>query len=181
MKLEVRGLKDGTDCSGFCCGNKLLDDFFHNNVFMCCNHHFCSGYQVINRETNEIVALFDLSFDSLKLEHDDMDDVLLERFDNLTDMPDYFKNIFSKKEIFPALCISHLAVDRKYQSKGIGKFVVDSVCVLAKDQELAGCQFVTVDAVIKQAVVKFYHSNGFYDAELPDPNRQTRRMYRLII
>ena len=110
-----------------------------------------------------------------------MDYVLLERFDNVKDIPNYFKNIFSKKEIFPALCISHLAVDRKYQSNGIGKFVIDSVCVLAKDQKIAGCQFVTVDAITKQAVVKFYHSNGFCDAELPDPNRQTSRMYRLII
>jgi GNAT superfamily N-acetyltransferase len=62
---------------------------------------------------------------------------------------------------FPAVKIARLAVDRRYQKKGIGRQLVEFSLGVARDEisSTVGCRFVVLDA--KQKSVSFYEKAGF--------------------
>lgn len=61
----------------------------------------------------------------------------------------------------PAVKIARLAVDRRYERKGLGKHLVDFALGLTKDEisPRIGCRFVIVDS--KKSAVDFYRKCGF--------------------
>lgn len=67
----------------------------------------------------------------------------------------------SNYDIFPAVKIARLAIDKKLQGKGLGKRITEWAISLVKDNiaPYVGCRFLVVDA--KQTSVIFYQKIGF--------------------
>ncbi|WP_455623795.1 GNAT family N-acetyltransferase [Parabacteroides sp.] len=158
----------------FSCGCKELDNFFHNEVFICTKYCYVSSFCAKNND-GEIIALFTLANDSIVL------DSSYEKNDFLIDVSDYineeYQFIFGKQSSFPAINIGHLAVRSDYQCKHIGKDILDFVTATFSDYKIAGCQFITVDSLNNPRTNKFYMTNGFCLQTDNDSTLPTRRMY----
>ena len=123
----------------------------------------------------ELVAVFALSFDSLDLDSDDKEE--LQTGMSMTGTPDVdwnYEETFYAKPRYPALDIAYLAVQQEWRGKYIGDFLIKQIKDLARRQKLAGCQFLTVEAV------GFYERCGFTANEVKKPYKDTLRMYMTL-
>lgn len=117
---------------------------------------------------------FTLANDVLALEYEDQID--------FPDLADEYCDIFRKQPTYPAINIGHLAVRKDLQSKGIGKLIVEFVQMTFATARIAGCQFVTVDALNNLRAISFYQDRlGFEFQTLSDLGKHTRRMYFSLI
>ena len=93
-----------------------------------------------------------------------------------------YKDIFFSKPHYPALEITYLAVNEKYGRQGLGRIVVEVILEKAQNQDLAGCQFLTVEALHTKgySAVGFYEKCGFSPCDYPNPNKDTLRMFRTL-
>ena len=157
-------------------------DVFIRGVFrLSVENHFCQAYSVKHGE--ELVAIFALSFDSLDLDSDDKEE--LQTGISTTGTPDVdynYEETFYSKPRYPALDIAYLAVQKKWRGKHIGDFLVKQIADLAKRQTLAGCQFLTVEALATKeySAVGFYEHCGFTANEVKKPYKDTIRMYMTL-
>ena len=97
-------------------------------------------------------------------------------------IPDFdfdYQETFYSKPRYPALDIAYLAVQKKWRGKHIGDFLIKKIADLARTQTLAGCQFLTVEALATKeySAVGFYDKCGFTPNELKKPYKDTIRMY----
>lgn len=160
--------------SDFYCGVDEIDDFFHDEVALCSKYNYLIPYKCTLSKTDEIVGLFTLANDILALEYEDKID-----FPNLASE---YCDIFCRQPTYPAVNIGHLAVRKDLQSRGIGQLIVEFVQVTFATIRLAGCQFVTVDALNNLRTIRFYQDKlGFEFQTLSDLGNHTRRMYLDII
>lgn len=156
--------------SNFYCGEAEIDNFFHNEVLLCMKYRYLSPYKCVLNKSGEIAGLFTLANDILNLEYEDKQD-----FPNLTEE---YCDIFQRQTSYPAINIGHLAVDKKLQSRGIGRLIVEFVRVTFSVYKISGCQFITVDAINKLPTILFYESKmGFQFQTVSDMGKPTRRMY----
>ena len=158
-----------------------MDRFIRDDFRLSVENHFCQAYEVLFDQ--EIVALFALSFDSLDLDSDDKEE--LQSGISLTATPNVdwnYEDTFYSKPRYPALDIAYLAVQEKWRGKYIGDFLVKQIADLAKRQTLAGCQFLTVEALstYEYSAVGFYERCGFTANEIKKPYKDTVRMYRTL-
>lgn len=161
---------DRESLSDFSCGNPEIDDFFHNEVFLCAKYKYLIPYKCTSKITGEIIGLFTLANDTIKLEYEDIID-----FPNLASE---YSDIFIRQCTYPAINIGHLAIRSDMQSMGIGKFIVEFVRMSFANYKGAGCQFITVDALNNPRTLNFYNSKlGFEFQTVFDISRHTRRMY----
>ena len=177
-QINIRPLIDLHELKDFCCGVAQMDRFIHDGLDRSVSNSYCKTYGVYDAH-NVLIAFFALSFDSLQLDSDDIDD--LKQGWAGTSTPeisrDYMETFWSRVR-YPAIEIAYLAVSEKFRGKNLGRSLIDSIANMARTQELAGCQFLTVDAL----ATKEYSAVGFYDkcrfarAE-PVPVRDTLRMY----
>ena len=168
--LKVEQLATSEDISDFYCGNKELDDFFHDEVMLCYKYKYLTPYCVKDIRTNEILALFTLSNDLLNLEKDSIKE-LVEM------IPNEYKEMFNRQPSFPAINIGQLAVRKDKQSMGIGTYVIYYLVYLFYEYRLSGVQFITVDSLNTKETNKFYQKCGFDNQTLMDSLSNTRRMY----
>lgn len=179
--IEISRVQDTSFLKDFCCGIQQMDDFIHCGLSLSVASNFCKLYQVTSG--GETIAIFSLTFDSLHLDMDDKDD--LQSQDSIALKPGYEETFWSKRH-YPALEISYLAVREDLRGSGIGAFLVEEIVQLAGRQDLAGCQFVTVEALTKSTsardytAVGFYSRMGFIPCEYPNPNKDTLRMFRTL-
>lgn len=182
MELKVKPLLDTEELRDFWCGIEDMDIFIHERLQYSVRLNFCKLFAVVTPDS-EIVALFALSFDSLKLDSDDKDD-LRNDYSNTSspNIPFLYNETFWSKAHYPAIEISYLAVSVKHQRKGIGRDIVELIVQRAKAQELAGCQFITVEAYCTKqySAVGFYHNCGFARSDV-FPMFDTIRMYRNLL
>lgn len=67
------------------------------------------------------------------------------------------------------------------QSQNIGRIIAEFVQMTFANIRIAGCQFVTVDALNNYRVINFYHDKlGFGFQTVSDLGKHTRRMYLQI-
>jgi GNAT superfamily N-acetyltransferase len=180
---EITHLSDLRELDDFYCGIKLMDDFIHSNLDTCIRHHFCSSFCLRNNSDKKVLAFFALSFDSLDLDDNDLDD-MMKGFSGV-EKPELslnYKNIFLSKHHYPALEISYLAVRKDYQGHGIGKAIIEKIAKKAGEQDFAGCQFLTVEALHSKnyQASNFYSKCNFAPCELPNPKKDTLRMFRTL-
>ncbi len=147
IEIKVRRLRKSDDRGGFQSGNIELDRFFHRyagqNQF---RHHIGTSY--VAETDNRIVGFTTVSSAELTAEK------LAKTFRRR--LPDY---------PIPALRVSRLAVDERFQGNGIGKLLLKSVFELSLDiRDQAGCYGVVVDA--KPETVAFYSRLGFFTLEI---------------
>lgn len=180
--FEVEHLVNFKELTGFCCGEKQMDDFIQSYLEDCSINHYCTTYCVRSKDNDDIAAIFSLSFDSVNIEQDDFDDMRIGAAG--TDKPYVtasFRERFEDKYTYPALEITYLAVDKKYQHMHIGEGIVEDVCAMAKKQSLGGCIFVTVLALHKEgySAVPFYEKCRFAK-QTPLPKADVWPMYKTL-
>ena len=162
----------------FCSGIESMDAFIRGDFRLSAENHFCQAYIVMLKE--EIVALFALSFDSLDLDYEDKEELQSGLSSAGTpDMDWNYQETFYSKPRYPAIDIAYLAVQEKWRGKHIGDFLIKKIADLARSQTLAGCQFLTVEALATKeySAVGFYDRCGFTPNELKKPYKDTLRMY----
>lgn len=180
--LDIRPLDDLDVLSDFNCGVEKMDTFIHSGLRQSVDNSYCKVYGVYNSD-NLLVAFFALSFDSLQLDADDADD--LQQGWSGTSIPDLsteYIDTFWSKVRYPAIEIAYLAVAEEHRNKNIGRSLVESIANMARNQKMAGCQFLTVDALATKdySAVGFYSKCHFAPAE-PVPVRDTMRMYYTLL
>lgn len=184
MEYLFESLKDISCLGDFKCGVGLMDKFIQDGLKLCVINHYCNVYQVReNVENSEILAIFALSFDSLDLDLDDKKELMSGISTTSTPkLTDDYTEIFLNKSRYPALEIAYLAVSEKCRRKGLGRIIIEAIVQKAQVQELAGCQFLTVEALNTKDnnAVVFYEKCGFSVCEYPDPNKGTLRMFRTL-
>lgn len=178
--LFIESVTDATVFRDFRCGIEKMDEFIHRGLVLSVESNYCKLYKVSREE--EIVALFALSFDSLILDSDDKTE--LKQEDRIS-VDSKYEEMFWSKRHYPALEIAYLAVRDDLRGSDIGSFLIDSIAEMAVSQKLAGCQFLTVEALSKAkegaldySATALYFKNHFSACELPNPNKDTLRMYR---
>mgnify|MGYP002869365163 FL=1 len=177
-KLVSFPLTDFQCLNAFTSGIESMDTFIRGDFRLSVENHYCQAYAVKHEE--DIVAVFALSFDSLDLDSDDKEE-LLSGFSS-TSSPDVdynYQETFYAKPRYPAMDIAYLAIQEKWRGKHIGYFLIKQIADLARRQTLAGCQFLTVEALATKeySAVGFYERCGFAPNELKKPYKDTLRMY----
>jgi GNAT superfamily N-acetyltransferase len=77
----------------------------------------------------------------------------------------------------PAVKIGRLAVDKQFQSNGIGSSVLDFIKGWFTEGNKTGCRFIVIDALNKPDTLNFYSKNGFLYLNPKDNKDKTRLMY----
>ena len=180
-ELHIRILRDFHVLDTFCSGVESMDNFIRGDFRLSVDNHYCQAYSVTHGE--ELVAVFALSFDSLDLDSDDKEE--LQTGISMTGTPDVdwnYEETFYAKPRYPALDIAYLAVQQKWRGKYIGDFLIKQIKDLARRQKLAGCQFLTVEALATKeySAVGFYERCGFTANEVKKPYKDTLRMYMTL-
>lgn len=144
-KLTPQILSSKINLCGFDCGNDDLNDFIENDAYPHQKHHIaqttCISYK------NKMIGYFSLTCDSLPLDKKEKRKLI-----------PYLKRGYPS---YPALKIARMAIDKKYQKKGIGSYIIKIIVGNAWSLHRSGiaCRFITVDAYID--AIKFYLKNGF--------------------
>lgn len=176
-ELRISLVTNTIDFAKFHCGVDEMDDFIHYSLIHSVTNNFCKLYKVTTHE--QVVALFALTFDSLYLDTDDKED--LKRFSGISISQSYSETFWNKHH-YPALEISYLAVLKEMQGQKLGAFLIDLIAEKATTQTLAGCQFLTVEALAGHQptynAVGFYLKQNFTPCEYPNPAKGTLRMFR---
>lgn len=181
-RLAIEHLKGIEELKDFYCGVSKMDEFIHGGLDASLYNDYCKAYTVKN-EAGIVVAFFALSFDSLQLDVDDIEDLRNGWADTSTPQPtpEYFRTFWSKVH-YPALEIAYLAVSKQYQKQHIGTQILEAIDEMARRQQFAGCQFLTVGAYVSNeySAVEFYSRNYFAKLS-PVPIHDTLRMYHNLL
>jgi len=180
-KLVSFPLTDFQCLKSFSSGVESMDKFIRGDFRLSVENHYCQAYAV--KFEDEIVAIFALSFDSLDLDSDDKEE--LQSGFSSTASPDVdfnYQDTFYSKPRYPAMDIAYLAIQEKWRGKHIGDFLIKQIADLARRQTLAGCQFLTVEALATKeySAVGFYERCGFAPNEVKKPYKDTLRMYMTL-
>ncbi|MBO7417490.1 MAG: GNAT family N-acetyltransferase [Bacteroidaceae bacterium] len=180
-KLVSYPLTDFQCLNTFSSGVESMDKFIRGDFRLSVENHYCQAYVVKLEE--DVVAIFALSFDSLDLDPDDKEE--LQSGFSSTASPDIdydYQEIFYAKPRYPAMDIAYLAIQEKWKGKHIGDFLIKQIADLARRQTLAGCQFLTVEALATKeySAVGFYERCGFSPNEVKKPYKDTLRMYMAL-
>ena len=182
-RLIVAHLSNIEELNGFSCGVEQMDNFVQNGgLAQSLLNNYCQAFTVRN-EADVVVAFFALAFDSLRLDADDREDLLNGWAETSTPQPtaEYIETFWSKVH-YPALEIAYLAVDKRYQGQHIGKYIIQCIEHKAHTQELAGCQFLTVGALVTKeySAVGFYRACDFAKLDVV-PTNDVLRMYHNLL
>jgi GNAT superfamily N-acetyltransferase len=145
--IKVRRLEPTDDRSGFRSGNPDLDRFFiryaGQNQF---RHHIGTTYVAV--EDDRILGFVTVAPSQIEI-----DDFPRARRKKLPRYP------------LPVLRLARLAVDERAQGQGVGRLLLRSVLVLAREMASSlGCIGVVVDA--KPEAMDFYKRYGFEPLEV---------------
>lgn len=135
-------LSTSAELDGFTCGNDDLDDFLKNDAFE--NQSAWLSATRLLYDADNLVGYFTLTADTLHKER-------IAEPDRVNDYT-YAK--------YPCIKLARLAVDRRYQHRGIGSELMMYFFKTARDiVQYEGGRFITVDA--KNTATGFYESFGF--------------------
>ncbi len=177
-----------TDLSSFTCGDKDLDEFFHQEAYLYAQQLLGKSYYFVTLEEKpRIVCIFTLANDSVKAAL----------------IPSSSRNKIQRKipnskrtRSYPAVLIGRLGVSVDFQGKdlSVGSQVIDYITSwFIHPDNKTGCRFIVVDAYNTPKVLHFYEKNGFrylYSTEelekeanyIPlDETLESRMMYRDMI
>ena len=148
-----------------------LNDFLHNDAKNYLAQMLAVTYLIEN--DTDTIAYFCISNDNLKREIGT----------NLSELEKTVWNQLSRKipnrkrrGSYPAVKIGRLAVNKKYEGKGFGRILIDTVSSMyLEENQRSGCRFITVDA--NANAFSFYEKNGFCFITDKDADRKNRAMY----
>lgn len=120
------------------------------------------------RKTGRTIGYFSLAHDRI----------------SLTDFPSnsaynrFRKQFFAQGKMFksyPALKICRLATDKECRGEGIGAMIVNMIIASYRNDNKAGCRFITVDTYAD--ALPFYYKQGFCPLSKEDECSETRLLY----
>ena len=80
-------------------------------------------------------------------------------------------------ETFPALKIGRLAIQKDFESKGLGSLIIGYIKYKFANNQTSGCRYLTLDSYNTPKNLNFYKKNGFEIYTEEDKNGKTRYMY----
>lgn len=163
-KLERLCSDDVRDLS-FDCGDDDLNEFFFSDSRLVGRELIAVTYAWT--ENDLTLAYFSLSNDAISRE---VDKAAYRRAS---------RNVPHTKRFItlPAVKIGRLAVDKRFQSNGVGSAVLDFIKGWFTEGNKTGCRFIVVDALNNPDTIKFYSKNSFRFLNPKDENDKTRLMY----
>lgn len=140
---HLRDISNETDTSSFDCGDDDLNDFLQSDALQN-QEDWLSRTHILYSTENLPVGYFTITLDTLHKGR-------LALSDKIADYP-YQK--------YPAVKLARLAVDRRFQNRGIGKLLMKHFFIAAYTlMKEGGGRFITVDA--KNSALGFYQRFGF--------------------
>lgn len=137
--FKIEKLSKNHSRDSFDCGNSFLNEFLKKYALQNQNRYYVGTTYIISNNEKNVIAYITLSGLSIKKA------ILKEKY---------------PYEELPALLIARLAVDKKYQKKGLGKILLTFAIKKAlKQAEEVGCIGILVDA--KEEAISFYEKYGF--------------------
>ena len=180
--LNAFKITDYSELDNFECGLEEMDNFIcsKDGLRMSVENHYCKCFGVKD-DHGMTVAIFALAFDSVTLDSDSTDDLFSGVMSAVPNISKEYTDNFKAKNHHPALEIAYLAVHKDCRGRGIGESVIEGIVNIAQRQEIAGCEFVTVDAYHNKgySAVGFYSKCRFYTLDLT-PRKDTTRMFRML-
>jgi len=141
FRFETLG--DGHDRAAFRCGDNALDRYFQTQVTQDIRRHITSCFVVLETATSQVAAWYTLSAASIPL----------------VDLPPDEAKRLPRYPTLPAVRIGRLAVDQRYQRRGLGELMPMNA-VHRTIQDRAAAFALLVDAKNGQAAA-FYQRYGF--------------------
>ena len=166
--LQLRRLGADDVVKRFDCGDEDLNDFILTDAPLYYRVRLATSYVLEDKTTGDVIGYFSLAHDRI----------------SLTDFPSnsaynrFRKQFFAQGKMFksyPALKICRLATDKRYRGSGIGAMLVNMIIASYKNENRAGCRFITVDAYA--AALDFYFKLGFLPLSKEDEGADTRLLY----
>lgn len=147
-------LKNNDEMDLFHCGDRDLDDFFHNDSIAYINQLLGKTYLYrLNDTPTNVVAAFTVSNASIRV--DDLPNSRKKKLEH--DIP-HQKSCRN----YPAVLIGRLGVDRNFQSKHLGSEILTFLKYwFVEPNNKTGCRFLLVDAYNSERTIEFYQRNGF--------------------
>ena len=144
--LRVERFVETRKVQTFDCGNKDLNDFLNTReVAEYERQGLGRTYLVYYR--GDPVAYFTVSFDSLRVEY-------------LKTVKSFSRFAEMRLEALPAIKIGRLAVDSKFQNRGIGRFLIKYISGMALEESgKMGVRLLVLQA--KPESIRFYEQCGF--------------------
>jgi GNAT superfamily N-acetyltransferase len=136
-------LTDGRDRTAFCCGDEALDRYFQTQVTQDIRRRITNCFVVVEIATACVASYYTLSAASIPL---------------LDLPPDEIKRL-PRYPTLPAVLIGRLAVDRRFQRRGLGELMLMNA-VHRTMQDAAAAFALLVDAKNDLAAA-FYRRYGF--------------------
>ncbi|HJJ28478.1 MAG TPA: GNAT family N-acetyltransferase [Methanocorpusculum sp.] len=141
-KIQTLPLANTIDT--FDCGEPDLNGFFKEDAIACHEAKLASTHVICTR--TEIIGYFTLVNDCLHRQRVNIDDKIT-----------YFSHMK-----YPAIKIARLAIDKKYQRSGLGKWSIGRIFVaLSRIADISAFRFLTADAKNRDHVPEFYEKFGF--------------------
>ena len=167
-KIQLRRLGELDRVTRFDCGDDDLNDFIMTDAPLYYRVRLATSYVLEDSENGEVIGYFSLAHDRI----------------SLTDFPSnsaynrFRKRFFAQGKMFksyPALKICRLATDKSYRGEGIGAMLVNTIIGSYRNNNKAGCRFITVDAY--SDALPFYYKLGFSPLSKEDEGAETRLLY----
>jgi GNAT superfamily N-acetyltransferase len=129
----------------FDCGDQDLNEFVKEDALTYVNGKISVTYILSNKDN--AIGFFCLSNDSIEIKGKAKTTLI---------------KAGKRQKTYPALKIGRLGIDKRYQGKGFGSFIIKHTLGLAlTHSEKIGCRYVTVDAYNRDIPLSFYSRNGF--------------------
>ncbi len=161
-KLENRSSPNNFDCN-----DHDLNDFFINDAINYHNQLMAVTYYF--EDGADTVAYFSVLNDK----------IINKDTQNKTISNQLTKNIPNDKRrpIYPSVKVGRLAVNKNYQSQGLGSELLTFIKCFFTYKNKTGCRFIAVDAYNLKEIIDFYKKNHFKFLTDQDKNEKTRLMY----
>ena len=148
--FEMHRLEGTEHIKEFDCGDEDLNDFILNESQNYSKAMISVTYIIVDK--SRVIAYFSLANDKLSVSD----------FNSNSEFNRFRKHRFPYEKMlrsYPAVKLCRLAIDISAKGLGIGTILVSFIKVLYKQNNRAGCRFVTVDAY--NTAAPFYEKNGF--------------------
>lgn len=171
--------KDFKRATSFDCGHNDLNDFFQNDALNHKEELLTETYIFKLKGAARGETFPPVAFISFLNDH-----IPLTREEKKAEKKQFFKDLrksmpfkFTHYSTFPAVKIGRLGVNKDYQRKDVGTYLLNMTKEFFLSHNRTGCRFLTVDAYNQQNTLKFYQKNGFQFLWDKDKNKDTRIMY----
>lgn len=163
--LRYEPFKERGQVRHFDSGESALDEFLNSEEVSEYENEKLGSTWLVFYE-GELVAYYTIGTDSLRLEY----------VDSRKLSGRHFKKEERRVESIPSLKIGRLAVQRAWQSRGIGRLLLRRIAAIAYASEPA-VRLLTVNS--KEGSVKFYQAAGFEMTKMVrrERGRRERTMY----